>query len=263
MKYHILSFCFIFITLEYSAQENSKKILTVAHRGAASYAPENTIASTKKAIELNIDVIEMDVRETKDGYLVIMHDRRINRTTNGKGKVENLTLEELKKFDAGSWYGDGYKGEEIPTLVEMLRALKGHALPDIDFKRGDVAKLVKILEEEGFLDQQITFHTFKKKYAYQLSALTDKILLRPSIKFGMVKYSPTNKIPVNVVNLGWKHFSTKYIGHLQSSGKKVFVNVLGKKGTEANIRKAMDAGVEYIQADNLEILVKTVKGNNL
>ncbi|BCU71040.1 glycerophosphodiester phosphodiesterase [Stygiolobus caldivivus] len=88
-------------------------MIVIGHRGSPAYEPENTLRSFKKAIELGANGIEMDVRRTKDGKLVIIHDEEVDRTTNGKGKVSEYSFEELRKLDAGN-------GEKIPTLEEVL-----------------------------------------------------------------------------------------------------------------------------------------------
>ncbi|MBD5071934.1 glycerophosphodiester phosphodiesterase, partial [Xanthomonas citri pv. citri] len=77
----------------------------IAHRGASGYAPENTIAAFDLAVKMNADMIELDVQLTKDRQIVVIHDDRVDRTTNGSGFVKDFTLEELQKLDAGSWYG--------------------------------------------------------------------------------------------------------------------------------------------------------------
>ena len=106
------------------------KFLIIAHRGGRSLGPENTIYTFKQALDLGVDVLEMDLQITSDDALVILHDRKLNRTTNGKGRVEDFTLAELKKLDAGfRWSPDGSntfplrnKGITIPTLAEVFQA---------------------------------------------------------------------------------------------------------------------------------------------
>src|SRR3712207_5048900 len=92
----------------------------MAHRGAAAYAPENTIAAFTKAIEMKADAIELDIHLSKDDHIVVIHDEKVDRTTNGKGLVMEFTLEELKRLDAGSWFNKEFKNEKIPTLREVL-----------------------------------------------------------------------------------------------------------------------------------------------
>jgi glycerophosphoryl diester phosphodiesterase len=109
---------------------NSDKFLVIAHRGGRSLGPENTVYTFKRAIELGTDVLEMDLQTTGDGALVIMHDRKVDRTTNGKGAVSSFNLLELKKLDAGyRWSPDNSgsfplrdTGISIPSLAEVFKA---------------------------------------------------------------------------------------------------------------------------------------------
>lgn len=98
---------------------------TVAHRGAAGYAPENTIAAFDKGLEMKADYIEIDVQRSKDGQLVVIHDTTVDRTTDGTGKVGELTLEQLRSLDAGSFKGEQFAGERIPTFDEVLDRFHG------------------------------------------------------------------------------------------------------------------------------------------
>lgn len=110
-----------------------RKATAVAHRGASAYAPENTIAAFRLARKQRADMFELDVQETKDHKLVVLHDTTLGRTTNvesvypGKGpwKVSSFTLAQVRRLDAGSWFGKRFKGERIPTLGEALRAMNG------------------------------------------------------------------------------------------------------------------------------------------
>lgn len=100
------------------------KPLIIAHRGASAYAPENTLSSIRKAVQMGTDGIELDVRLSKDGNVVVIHDRSVNRTSNGNGRVEDLTLEQLKNLDFGSWFSSEFKNERIATLEEVFSYLK-------------------------------------------------------------------------------------------------------------------------------------------
>src|SRR3989338_10454497 len=100
---------------------------TMGHRGAAALEPENTLRSFRKAIEIGVDYVEFDIHRCKSGELVVIHDETVDRTTNGKGFVADLTLQQLKKLDAG-------KGERIPTLQETIDCCKGKAKMQIELK---------------------------------------------------------------------------------------------------------------------------------
>jgi glycerophosphoryl diester phosphodiesterase len=93
----------------------------IGHRGVCHYAPENTLASLRKAFELGLSWVEFDVMLTRDGEAIIMHDDSLNRTTNGYGKVAETTYDEIEKLDAGSWFSEEFKGEKVPTFVEFLK----------------------------------------------------------------------------------------------------------------------------------------------
>lgn len=105
--------------------EKVDRVDTIAHRGASGYAPENTMAAFRKAVEMKADYIEIDVQVTKDGHLVVIHDTTVDRTTDGTGKVGSLTLDEIRELDAGSFFGPDFAGEPIPTFEEVLDEFRG------------------------------------------------------------------------------------------------------------------------------------------
>src|SRR5512143_199880 len=100
-----------------------RRPLILAHRGASRRAPENTMAAFRLAAELGADGVELDVQLSKDGEVVVMHDSRVDRTTDGHGRIRDLPLAELRALDAGGWYAPEFAGERIPTLAEVLHEL--------------------------------------------------------------------------------------------------------------------------------------------
>lgn len=100
------------------------KTIIYAHRGASGTAPENTMAAFRKAVQIGSQGIECDVQMSKDGKLVICHDELVNRTTNGKGFIKDLSYKEIRLLDAGSWFAPSFAGERIPLLEELLELLK-------------------------------------------------------------------------------------------------------------------------------------------
>ena len=99
-------------------------MLVIAHRGASGHAPENTLAAFKKAVAMGAAFIETDLQLSRDARFVAIHDATLNRTTNGQGAVHDMTLENLRRLDAGSWFGSQFAGERIPTLEEVLEFSK-------------------------------------------------------------------------------------------------------------------------------------------
>ncbi len=95
----------------------------IGHRGAAAYAPENTLEGIHTAADMNIEWVELDVKLTKDDIPIIFHDDELDRTTNGSGLVREKTYDDIKQFEAGSWYGESFTGIKIPTLEEAIEVL--------------------------------------------------------------------------------------------------------------------------------------------
>ena len=108
--------------------------LIIAHRGDRVHAPENTLPAFKKGMEAGAAMLELDLTLTKDREIVIIHDETLDRTTDGKGKVSDFTLKELKALDAGSWFGPEFKGVRIPTLRELFEAVGGEIMINLEIK---------------------------------------------------------------------------------------------------------------------------------
>ncbi|MBS7613985.1 glycerophosphodiester phosphodiesterase [Candidatus Bathyarchaeota archaeon] len=139
--------------MEFSEFFSKKPFTVVAHRGASGYEPENTIKAIEKAIDMNADAVEVDVRLSKDGVPVVIHDETLNRTTNGSGRVDSYTSEQLKNFDAG-------KGEKIPLLSEVLDMAHGRICLLLELKEIRVSKrALRVVESKGMLNQ-VMFTSF-------------------------------------------------------------------------------------------------------
>ena len=124
----------------------------IGHRGASGYKPENTIASFRQAIELGVDIIELDVYTIKSGEVVVFHDDRLERTTNGKGKIESKTLADIRQLDAGD-------GEKIPLLTEVLDAINKQVVVNIELKGKNTAQPVASIIQQ---------YTTSRKWSSQL-----------------------------------------------------------------------------------------------
>jgi len=105
-----------------------------AHRGASAKAPENTLAALDAAWRAGATLAEIDVQLTRDGHVVLMHDRTVNRTTSGRGRVKDLTLEELRALDAGRWFDPAFHGERVPTLREAIEGARGKLVLLVELK---------------------------------------------------------------------------------------------------------------------------------
>lgn len=168
---HVLMFIFLFSTLyAYSPSiqvivkeiiDPADKVYTIAHRGASGYAPENTLPAFQLAIDMKADSIELDIQLTRDHVPVVIHDESVNRTTNGKGYVRNMTLEQIKQLDAGSWFNkaypmfarDTYAGISIPTLDEVF-----------DTFGKNISYILEIKEPASNINIESVLNDYIKKY---------------------------------------------------------------------------------------------------
>lgn len=238
-------------------------ILVVAHRGSVREAPENTLAAIEKGIENGADLIETDVRETSDGHLVVIHDATVDRTTDGSGRVAEMTLAELKQLDAGSWFDPRFKGERIPTLDEALDAMEGRALPDIDFKGGTPEKLVEALRRRELSGKV----TVASEFPHQLLKILDiapETLARPTLFLGLAGLPfviATFDPPI--VNITWRKFSERLIQEIHLRGRQVFFTILRNNDNEAGMKIAIEAGADYIQSDRLDLLLPLLRERGL
>jgi glycerophosphoryl diester phosphodiesterase len=138
------------------ANTADRRVQIIAHRTNSGYSPENTVVGISQAFDKGADAVEVDVRITKDGELVLMHDEDISRTTNGSGLVSDISLTELKKLDAGSWFSPFYSGEQVPTLTEALEAAKGRGKLLLDVKSLLIGSSIKSsLNEAGVGDDAV------------------------------------------------------------------------------------------------------------
>jgi glycerophosphoryl diester phosphodiesterase len=128
-----------------------------AHRGASASRPENTISAFREAARLGAHQIELDIRATADGQLVVIHDATVDRTTSGRGLVSELTLDQIRELDAGSWKGARFRGERVPTLVEALRAMPRNVWLNLHVKgEPSIAEAVaRVVVEEDRIDQAV------------------------------------------------------------------------------------------------------------
>jgi glycerophosphoryl diester phosphodiesterase len=158
-----------------------QKFLRIAHRGASAYEPENTLRSFSKAIELGADMIEFDVRRSLDGRLVVIHDSKVDRTTNGSGPVRLKSFEELRALDAGM-------GERIPTLEEAVECGAGKTKFVIELKEdGLEERVIRVIKEFG-VTEDVFIVSFKP---VRLRAVKE---IKPDLKTGLILFASADPL---------------------------------------------------------------------
>ena len=136
-----------------------------AHRGASAHAPENTLAAFELALAQNADAIELDVKLSADGQVVVIHDSTVDRTTGSSGRVKDLSLQELQSLDAGSFFSPNYRGEKIPALEEVFEAVGRHTFINVELTNystpdDELVERVCTLVKKFGLQPRVLFSSF-------------------------------------------------------------------------------------------------------
>ncbi|MCW8802695.1 MAG: glycerophosphodiester phosphodiesterase family protein [Candidatus Bathyarchaeota archaeon] len=219
-------------------------MLKIGHRGARAYEPENTLSSFRKAIELGATAIELDVRKTKDGKLVVIHNADVNKTTNGEGAVNELTLEQIQKLVTD-------KNEHIPTLDDVLDAVGKKVKILVEIKEvGTEKQILDLIQKKGLLDNVILV-SFHEESLKTVRELNDKV------ETGLIYVRHKNPIQT-ALDLKAEYLLSLYsfthsanIQKAHEKGLKVIVWTINK---QEEAQEYKQKGVDGIATDRPDIL---------
>jgi glycerophosphoryl diester phosphodiesterase len=216
------------------------------HRGAKRYAPENTLLALEKAIALGADFVELDVRVTADKQPLLLHDATLDRTTNGHGPVSKLSLAEVQKLDAGSWFGRPFAGTRVPTLDEFLAAIRGRAQLYFDAKNIPPEQLADALARHGLVDDTVVFQG--PAYLVKLRAIEPKIRRMPPLYRTEQLEKLIETVAPYAVDAAWENLSAELIAHCHEREVKVFSD--GIDESLEDYTRAIGWGIDLIQTDH-------------
>jgi len=234
------------------------KPFVFGHRGAMAYEPENTLRSFKKAIDLGVDGIEFDVRRCKSGEIAVIHDEKVDRTTNGKGYVKDLSSSELKKFDAG-------KGERIPTLEELVLFIKKLKKKKqikliLELKDKDIEKnVIDSIEKYAMTDDTIVI-SFYHEFVKNIKKINEKI--KTGILFAQsMANAPKTAKEINAEFLfpRFNCVDENLIKNAHKNKLKVFVWNIDDIG---NLKKMLELKVDGIGSNKPDVVVENLMKNN-
>jgi glycerophosphoryl diester phosphodiesterase len=238
----------------------SQNVKIIAHRGASSLAPENTASAWKKAIEIGADYFELDVQMSADDSLMIMHDGKVDRTTNGKGRLNSFTYEQLRALDAGSKFDARFAGEKIPTLSEAMQTAKfssnniGVVVEIKDANRAIVKKTIEMIKKWD-MQKRVIVSDFN--FAQMAEARKTDTSLSVQL-FGGIKEADIDSIAA--INGKWVgssgSFNKNIIGYAHS--KNISFNCWTINKAE-DMKMLIDLGVDAITT-NYPQLLKNVLG---
>ena len=218
----------------------ARKVLRIGHRGAAGHAPENTLASIEQAVALGCALTEVDIRRTADGYLVLLHDERVDRTTNGSGLVAEMDLEDLQKLDAS-------EGQKIPTLEEALQAANGRVGLILEVKAEGLAyDLCGIVRASGFTDPIIYASFLHDELQHLRRADPDAFTMALFKKLPKDPAAEAAKLQATHVGLQFDKATPPLVKALHKAGLIVFVYTVNKP---KDIQRMRTLGVDGIVSD--------------
>lgn len=234
-----------------------------AHRGASGRAPENTLATYRMALQWQVDYIEIDVRTTKDGKLVILHDGTLNRTTNGTGPVKEQTLAELKKLTAAKGAGASWQSEQIPTLDEVGQLLADWHVQHpsktnlyVDCKEVAPERLVAILTTYNLLDDAVFYGS--DEYLLALQKVAPRAKVMPSLKKADLMADKINQLHPYAFDVSWPALTKSLVEQLHQQQIKVFSDLLDGYDSASHYEKAARLGVDVIQTDHVLHVYQTL-----
>lgn len=239
--------------------------MIIAHRGVAGTYPENTHISFQAALSLQVQMIEFDIQLTKDNEFVVIHDETLERTTNGKGIVKDYTLQELKELDAGAWKDERFKGEQIPTLAEMLEQYTGKVSMLIEVKHvANAEQMAKQLKD--FLQKYQTeniiiqsFHSsFIKIFHELMPELPVGVLIKQQMK-GISSKMVEELSFANYINPRITNITTPLLQNIHAKQAQCFIWTVR---TEQQMKKALALKPDGIVTDYPEWFLLKEKPSN-
>ncbi len=229
----------------------------IAHRGASAYAPENTLAAFRLALEMGAKAIEFDVHQTRDGKLVVMHDDNFKRVAGRKLRVRRLNLSEARKFDVGSWFDPIYKKERLPTLEEVLGLIGRRAELYIEIKAGSrrypgiEGRVVDLVRKRGLAGRAV-ISSFDHKALYEARALAPE--LRIGILMGLTPFRLTVKSALKLdaesFHLSLRKITPGRLKFAQERGLRVLVYTVNAAG---DLERLEDMGVDGVFSNHPDI----------
>lgn len=267
------------------SQNDKNNILVVSHRADWRNAPENSLQAIQNCIEMGVDMVEIDLKKTKDGHLILMHDKTIDRTTTGKGKPEDYTLQEIKRLSLKN--GAGHKTRhKVPTFEEVMTLCKGKVMVNVDKGYDYFKEAYAILEKTGTVNQCVmkSDHPYEK-VVEENGEVLEKMVFMPVVNLN--KEGAEKIIDDYISNLKPVAFelvfnddspgALRLIKKVKDSGAKIFINTLWPelcgghdddravelKEPEESWGWGINQGAKLIQTDRPALLLDYLRVNRL
>lgn len=246
----------LLISLAIMAENRS--VIAISHRGEHLQHPENTMPAFQEAFLAGADFIEIDVRTSADGKLVLSHDDSVDRCTNGHGKVAAMTFEQLQTLDAGSKSGSAFAGTRIPTFDQALEfARKSNIGVYVDVKSATSTDLVSHLKKHKMAERVVIYCGMK--LAMELLELNPKLKVMPEARTLENAKQLIEQLHPKVMAFDAHDFTPQIIKLVKEAGIQIYVDRLGPADTPEAWQAAINAGADGIQSDKPRELVEFLR----
>jgi glycerophosphoryl diester phosphodiesterase len=207
-------------------------LLSIAHRGYSGKFPENTLRALMEAEAVGADMIELDVRLSKDNRAVVIHDSTVNRTSDGTGEVESLSVDDIQSFDAGSWFGASFAGEKIPTLVEVFANWRGEAALNVEIKPSSLEREKLIVDQVVEIVQRKELHHKILISSFSISVLREVVAADASIAVALlemrdvVRLDEVADLPLASYHPEYRTLTDELVKEAHQRGSRVFPHTI-------------------------------------
>lgn len=242
---------------------SSSTVMVASHRATHNKFPENSLAAIKESIRIGVDIIEIDVKVSKDGVPFLMHDRTLDRTTTGKGDPEVLTWDELQQLFIVD------KGKttrlKIPSLEEALKLSHGQILVDLDLKTDRIDRVVQVVNTTETKDF-VFFFDSDYEVLSRIQAANREFMIMPRAHSLEQVDSAITLFDPPIVHIDFSFYSPECVSAIQASSARVWINALGapdddlKRGKEKRaLKKLLQYGASIVQTDEPQLLLQALR----
>ena len=242
--------------------KSKNKMIVIAHRGDHTIAPENSLMAIQNAINDGADYVELDIRTTNDGKLVLMHDGTVDRMTNGKGNINELsfdTIRALKLFNKRITNSDTL---QVPTFEEALQLFKNKINIYLDFKAAHVPQVYEAIIKANMQNQMVVYinapnqYTDWRKYVPTMPLI---LSLNKKVKDSTEMVEYLNKINIDILDGNWNEYTQETVNAATKMGVPVWADMQATKEDDAYWLKGIELGLLGIQTDHPKELVQFLK----
>lgn len=252
-----MRFLILFVAAAFSFAQ-TRNIAVISHRGEHLSHPENTMAAYQAAIDLGVDYIEVDLQATSDGKLVLMHDSEVRRTTNGSGKIAEMTFAQVRALDAGIKKGEQFRGTRVPTFEEALNlAHRRKTGIYVDTKHASAAEILAPIKKYKMQDHVLIYSGMS--LLKQMQALSPRVKVMPEARSVAAVQKLIEGLHPKVIAFAAFDFTDEIIAIVKQAGAGIYVDRLGSADNPASWQNAIDRGATGIQTDHVAELLQYLR----